>query len=167
MKKNNFLKVPTKKYIRKIRFYPAFMYTKLDKWLNKMSLSGWHLVDSNIFSFLFEEGDKKNTTYFTYDFGWARNDSGKYSIPLRYPFLEKTYGVKPKYSKLNKNKTKFYSTVEIDTQKIDIENDVGYKELISDRDELYTKLAIKSAVAFLVIILILVVSMYFLFLCTL
>ncbi len=162
MKKNTFIKDPTKKYIRKIRFYPAFMYSKLDKWLNKMSLSGWHLVDSNIISFLFEQGEPKNKIYFTYNSGWARNDSGEYSIPLRYPFLEKTYGVKAKYSKLNKNKNKLYSTVEIDTDKIDIENDVGYKELISDRDELYTKLAIRSVVAFLVIILIL-----FVFICIL
>ena len=153
MKKNTFIKDPTKKYIRKIRFYPSFMYSKLDKWLNKMSLSGWHLVDSNLVSFLFEQGNPKNKIYFTYEAGRGRNDAGKYSIPLRYPFLYKTYGVKSKYSKLNKNRRKTYLTVEIDTQKIDIENDVGYKELISDRNRLYRKLAIRNAIIFLVLII--------------
>lgn len=154
MKKNTFIKDPTKKYIRKIRFYPSFMYSNLDKWLNKMSLLGWHLVDSNLVSFLFEKGNPKNKIYFTYEAGGGRNDAGKYSIPLRYPFLDKTYGVKSKYSKLNKNRRKTYLTVEIDTQKIDIENDVRYKELISDRNRLYRKLAIRNAIIFLVLIII-------------
>ena len=118
-----------------------------------MSNLGFHLVDSNLISFLFECGEPKNKIYFTYDAGSGRNDDGKYSIPLRYPFLEKTYGVKPKYSKLNKNQSKTYLTVEIDTQRIDIENDVGYKELINDRNKLYNKRAIRNVFIFLLAIL--------------
>ena len=72
---------------------------------------------------------------------------------LRFPFLEKTYGIKKKYSKLNKNQAKTYLTVEIDTQKIDIENDIGYNELRNDRNRLYKKLAIRNAIIFLVLII--------------
>ena len=113
MKKSSrrFAKNPSKKYVRKFRLYLPFAYKSLDKWLNKMSLSGCHVVDSNFISFLFECGEPQNKIYFTYDAGWGRNDAGKYSIPLRYPFLEKTYGMKPKYSKLNKNQSKTYLTV--------------------------------------------------------
>ena len=141
------------KYIRKFRFYPSFLYNKLDKWLNQMSLSGWHLIDSNPISFLFEQGEPENKIYFTYEAGGTRNDDGKYSIPLRYPLLDKTYGVKSKYSKLNKNRKKSYLTVEIDTRKIDINNDVGYKELVNDRDRLYRNLAIRNAIILLVLVI--------------
>ncbi len=152
-KLEKFQKDPKKKYIRKFRIYPSFMYHRLDKWLNKMSLLGWHLVDSNLVSFLFEQGNPENKIYFTYETDGARNDAGKYSIPLRYQFLDKTYGVKSKYSKLNKNRRKAYLTVEIDTRKIDIENDIGYKELICDRNRLYRKLAIRNAIILLVLII--------------
>ncbi|MBR2965364.1 MAG: DUF2812 domain-containing protein [Clostridia bacterium] len=148
-----FSKDSNKKYSRKIRFYPSFMYSKLDKWLKKMSLSGWHLVDSNVFSFLFEQGNAEEKTYFTYKVGGGHNDDGKYSIPLRYPFLEKTYGVSKKQSKLNKNESKTYLTLEIDTDKIDTENDVGYKELINNRDKLYKKLAVRNLFILLELIL--------------
>ena len=147
-----FRKDPSKKYIRKFRFYPSFMYQHLDNWLSKMSRLGWHLVDSNMVSFLFEQDEPKEKVYFTYEAGGFRNDSGQYSIPLRFPFLEKTYGIKKKYSKLNKNQAKTYLTVEIDTQKIDIENDIGYNELRNDRNRLYKKLAIRNAIIFLVLI---------------
>ena len=146
-----FIKDTSKKYTRKFRLYPSFAYKRLDKWLNKMSLSGWHLVDSNLVSFLFEYGTPQNKVYFTYDAGWGLNDVGKYSIPLRYPFLDKTYGVKPKYSKLNSNQAKTYLTLEIDTQKVDTQNDVGYKELLMDRDMLYSKLAIRNALVLLLV----------------
>ena len=99
----------------------------------------------------------KDIVYFTYEAGGFRNDDGKYSIPLRYPFLIKTYGVKKKYSKLNRNEAKSYLTIEIDTQKIDIENDVGYKELINDRNRLYRKRAIRNTIIFFTIILLCIV----------
>ena len=152
-KSRHLTKDPSKKYLRKFRLYPSFLYNRLDKWLNKMSLLGWHLVDSNMFSFLFERGEPQNKIYFTYDVGWGLNDAGKYSIPLRYPFLEKTYGVKAKYSKLNKNRSKSYLTLEIDTLKIDVENDIGFRELVSDRNKLYKKLAIRNVLIFLLVIL--------------
>ncbi len=110
-------------------------------------------MDSNPVSFLFEQGNPENKIYFTYEAGGIRNDASKYSIPLRYPFLDKTYGVKSNHSKLDKNRRKTYLTVEIDTQKIDIKNDVGYKELISDRNRLYRKLAIRNAIIFLVFVI--------------
>ena len=155
---SHFVKDPSKKYVRKFRICPAFAYNSLDKWLNKMSTLGFHLVDSNLVSFLFECGEPKNKIYFTYDSGGGRNDAGKYSIPLRYPFLEKTYGVKPKYSKLNKNQSKTYLTVEIDTQRIDIKNHVGYKELVNDRNELYKKRAIRNTFIFLLVVLMCIIA---------
>ena len=160
MKKSSrrFAKNPSKKYVRKFRLYLPFAYKNLDKWLNKMSLSGCHVVDSNFISFLFECGEPQNKIYFTYNAGWGRNDAGKYSIPLRYPFLEKTYGMKPKYSKLNKNQSKTYLTVEIDTQKIDVENNIGYKELVNDRNRLYNKLAIRNALIVFLTALLCIVS---------
>ena len=153
-----FVKDPSKKYVRKFRIYPSFSYSRLDKWLNRMSNLGFHLVDSNPISFLFECDKPKNKIYFTYDAGSGRNDAGKYSIPLRYPFLEKTYGVKPKYSKLNKNRSKTYLTVEIDTHRIDIENNVGYKELINDRNNLYNRRTIRNLIIFLVAILMCIIA---------
>ena len=155
---SKFFRDPSKKYVRKFRLYPSFLYNKLDKWLNQMSLSGWHLVDSNPFSFLFEQGNPENKIYFTYEASGAGNDAGKYSIPLRYPFLDKSYGVKTKHSKLNKNRRKTYLTVEIDTQKIDVENNIGYKELVNDRNRLYNKLAIRNALIVFLTALLCIVS---------
>ena len=157
-KLEKFQKDPKKKYFRKFRIYPSFMYHRLDKWLNEMSLKGFHLVDSNLISFLFEQGQQNDIVYFTYEAGgFGNNDDGKYSIPLRYPFLTQTYGVKKKYSKLNRNEEKSYLTIEIDTKKIDIENDVGYKELINDRNRLYRKRAIRNIIIFFTIILLCIV----------
>ena len=151
-----FEKDPSKKYIRKFRIYPSFMYHRLDKWLSKMSLLGWHLVDSNLISFLFEQGPPRKSVYFTYVVSSGRKDSGKYDITLRHPFIDKTYGVKNKYSKLNSNKSKSYLTLEIDTEKIDIENDESYSELISDRNSLNKKLAIRNFILFGISILLIV-----------
>ena len=95
--------------------------------------------------------------YFTYDAGGFRRDSGYYSIPLRYPFLARTYGVKKKYSKLNKNEAKSYLTIEVDTKKIYIKNDISYNELLSDRNRLYKKRAIKNAVIFFLFIAIVII----------
>ena len=155
-KLEKFQKDPSKKYIIKFRFYPSFMYQYLDNWLSKMSRLGWHLVDSNMVSFLFEQDEPKEKVYFTYEAGGFRNDSGEYSIPLRFPFLEKIYGIKKKYSKLNKNEAKTYLTIEIDTKRIDIENDISYKELLSDRNRLYKKLAVRNAIILGVLILLVI-----------
>ena len=73
-----------------------------------------------------------------------------------FPFLEETYGVKAKKSKINANKSKFHQIVEIDTQKIDTEKDVGYLELISERNKMKGLLLLWSLIAslgFLIIVL--------------
>lgn len=123
-----------KEYIRKIRIYPAFLYHHLDKWLKLMSLSGWHIVHCGLFTFWFEKGEPCEKEYFTYGLS---TQEGKYSISLRYPMLEKTYGVKKDKSKINANDTKSYQILEIDRQRIDVANNVGYRELILDRNRLY------------------------------
>lgn len=124
-----------KRYIKKIRlYYPSFLYKRLDRWLKNMSLKGWHIVDCRIFCFVFEKGEPKEKEYFTYGLPTIE---GKYSVSMRHPFLEKLYGVSKKKSRINRNEKKSYCIVEIDTQKIDVQNDVGYKELINDRDKLY------------------------------
>ena len=132
-----FKKEEGKKYIRKIRFYPEFMYFRLDNWLKKMSRSGWHIVDCGIFTYLFEQGEPMEKEYFTYAVGNSHLNEGYFSISLRYPGLKETYGVKKKKSKINKNEAKAHQIVEIDLQKINIETDVGYKELRSDRNRLH------------------------------
>ena len=86
-------------------------------------------------------------------------ESGAYSIGLLYPGLEKTYGVKKKYSKLNKNEAKAYTTIEIDTKKIDIDNHIGYKELLQDRNRLYKKLTVRNALVLLAWLLVFVIAM--------
>ena len=98
-----------------------------------MSAEGWHIVHCGIFFFVFEKGEPKNKEYFTY--GLSAQE-GKYNIELMHPFLEKRYGVKAKRSKINANRSKSLQIVEIDTDKIDVNNDIGYKELISDRNSL-------------------------------
>lgn len=123
-----------KKYIRKFRVYPAFLYKRLDKWLKKMSSKGLHVVDCRFFTFIFEKGEPKEKEYFTY--GDAIRE-GKYSLSMRHPFLEKRYGSEK--SKINKSRRRTHRIIEIDTKKIDIKNDVGYKELISDRNKLYLR----------------------------
>jgi hypothetical protein len=132
---------PKKQYLKKIRIYPTFLYNYLDKWLKEMSLSGWHIIDCHMFSFVFEKGEPTQKEYFTYGLS---TQEGYYNISLRYPFLEKTYGVKKKKSKINSNTTKSYQIIEIDLNKIDTQNDVGYKELVNDRNRLYKRFFIRN-----------------------
>ena len=153
-KKGKFLKDPQKRYIRKFRFYPSFLYYRLDNWLKKMSAAGWHIVHCGIFFFWFEEGKPEIKEYFTYGLS---TQEGKYDINLRHPFLEKTYGVKPKKSKINANRSKTLQIVEIDTTKVDVNNNVGYKELIQDRNSLYRMYFIKCLSFVLVLILLSVI----------
>lgn len=101
-----------------------------------MSEKGWHIVHCGMFFFWFERGAPQKKEYFTYA---SLTQEGRYSIALRYPFLEKTYGLPKEKSKINSNETKKYQILEIDVNKIDIENDVGYKELINDRNSLYVR----------------------------
>ena len=74
-------------------------------------------------------------------------------MALQYPLLEKTYGVSKKKSKINANESKTLNIVEIDTDKIDIQTDVGYKELISDRNRLYRRYFIKHLLVVLALLI--------------
>lgn len=141
-----------KRYIKKIRFYPYFLYSRLDKWLKLMSLNGWHITHCGMFYFLFEKGKSGEKEYFTYGLS---SQEGKYSISLRHPFLEQTYGLKE--SKINSNKTKAYNIIEIDTNRIDVKNDVGYKELISDRNRLYLRYFVRNSSFILAALAVLVI----------
>ena len=142
MKKHSYYKDQKKQYLRKFRIYPSFLYYRLDKWLKSMSLKGWHIVHCGMFFFTFEKGEPKKKEYFTY--AEPPKGEGKYSISLRYPMLEKTYGVHRKRSKINANKKKTHHIIEIDTDKIDVDNNVGYREMISDRNKLHTQFFVKT-----------------------
>jgi hypothetical protein len=99
-----------------------------------MSSKGWHIIDCKIgILYYFEKGKPQEKEYFVWDPTYT--GEGKYSIPMRYPFLKKTYGVKGKHSKLNQNK--YLNIIELDTHKIDINNDISYLELKNERNKLY------------------------------
>ena len=157
-KKNGFYKDPKKQYLKKYRFYPMFLYSCLDKWLKDMSLKGWHIVHCGLLTFVFEKGEPCEKEYFTYGLS---TQEGKYSISLRYPFLEETYGLKSKKSKINFNKAKAYKIVEIDLDKINIKDDIGYNELKNDRNHLYLEYFIRNTVIFS-FVLVLLVFLWFL-----
>ena len=144
-----FCKQPDKRYTRKFRIYPAFLYGRLDKWLKRMSLKGLHVVDCGFFTFLFQEGAPEEKEYFTYG---LTSQEGEYNLSLRHPFLEKIYGVKKKKSIINSNEKKSYEIVEIDTKRIDVKNDTGYKELVKDRNRLYLKHFLRTLSLLLVLI---------------
>lgn len=145
----------TSNIIRKIRFYPDCFFFMLDKWLKKMSQKGYHLIDYGIFTYTFEKGRPADKEYFTYS--CDRTGDGWFSISLRYPNLKKTYGKKRKKSKLNKANISIGVTiVEIDTDRISI-SDIGYKELIKDRNRLYFFRAVRDVTLVLVMLLILIV----------
>ncbi len=140
-RRKKFRREQGKQYVKKFRIYPSFLYCRLDKWLKSMSLKGWHIVHCGLLFFWFEKGEPAEKEYFTY--GLVTHE-GKYSISLQYPLLEKTYGVKKKKSKINSNETKTYQIVEIDLGRIDVQNDIGYKELISDRNRLYMRHSLRT-----------------------
>ena len=147
-----FKKDKGKKYIRKYRYFPVFMYDKLDIWLSKMSLSGWHIVDSKAFSFVFEAGTPADKRYFSYSTSEHKKYPFKYVLSDKYPFFDSFYGVKNNKSKINKNETKNIHTVEIDTERIDTECDAGYKEIFDFRRKLSKFNAIYSLTIFLLLI---------------
>ena len=145
-KAKKFQKDPNKKYKRKFGIFPSFLYASLDKWLKKMSLDGWHIVHCGAFSFWFEKGEPSEKEYFTYGLS---TQEGKYDLMLQYPQLEKTYGVKKEKSKINSNENKSYNIVEIDIERVKAEKIVGYQELLSDRNRLYTQYFIRNLALFL------------------
>lgn len=130
-KKKTTFKKPKKQYIKKHRFYLSFFYPRLDKWLKRMSLCGFHIVHCGLFTFWFEVGVSLQKEYFT--FSEVLNE-GKYSILLRHPCFQEKYGVTKNKSTINANRSKAYQIVEIDLEKINVESDVGYKELVRDRN---------------------------------
>ena len=129
-----------KRIIRKYRFYPSFLLFLLDRWLKKMSLKGWHLIENGSFSFTFEEGQPCEKEYFScLPSGENLNGGGKYSIHLRHPFFERVYGVHKKRSKLNKATSRSHvplTIIEVDKDRIDINTNIGYLELKHDRNRL-------------------------------
>ena len=145
------------KLIRKIRIYPDFLYSRLEKWLHKMSLKGLHLVKRKFgIIYYFEKGEPEEKEYFA----WSptATGEGKHSIPLRYPHLEKQFGVKKKNSKLNKNATLKYDTIiELDRDLIYGEKKIAYQELISDRNRLYMQKFIKFSLIMALVAVILAV----------
>lgn len=143
-----------KEYVKKLRIYLPFMYSHLDKWLKSMSTNGLHIVHCGMFVFWFERGKPAKKEYFTYG---LNTQEGEYDILLRHPNLEKLYAVKSKKSKINSNKTKTHQIIEIDTDKIDIESNVGYIELIKDRNSLYLKYFVRNIIVLLIVALLLVV----------
>lgn len=156
--KKTFVKEKNKQYLKKFRIYPAILYNRLDKWLKRMSLKGWRLVRCGIFSFLFENSDIKEREYFTYD---DPKKEAKYSLSSRHPFLEEKYGIKKKKSKINAQERKPYLIVEIDTDKIDIENDIGYKELLADRKRLSLKYFLRNVGLFVLAVALIVLAIIF------
>lgn len=158
-RQRDFYKDPKKEYIKKFRLYPPFLYHRLDAWLAKMSRNGWHVVHCAGFFFWFEKGLPEEKEYFTY--GMASQE-GKYSIELRHPSLEKTYGVPRKASKINANEAKSYHIVEIDRNILDTSKHVGYRELIHDRNRLYRRYFIRILIALIACISILVALSLFL-----
>ena len=91
-----------KEIIKKIFICPAFLFSRVEKWLKEMSLKGWHLIRREWGCvYYFEKGEEKEKVYFVWES--TTRGEGKYSIPLRYPNLMRTYGIKKKKSKLNKH----------------------------------------------------------------
>ena len=128
---------------KSIRFYPNFLYFLLEKWLKKESSKGWHLVKRKAFVYYFAKGKPQKKEYFAWSPTYT--GSGKYSIPMRYPNLRDTYGVKKKKSELNKSSSINNDTIiEIDTKWFDDPIDNGYKEMVHDRNHLYWVSFIKN-----------------------
>lgn len=134
-------KNPKKQYIKKHRFYLSVFYPCLDKWLKKMSSRGFHIVHCSLFTFWFEVGVPLAKEYFT--FSEVLNE-GKYSILLRHPSFQVKYGVKKSKSTINDNESKAYQIVEIDLERINVKSDIGYKELVSDRNALCRRYVLRN-----------------------
>ena len=151
--------IQKKRHIR-IRFYPPFLYFLLENWLKKMSLNGWHLINRRIgIIYCFEIGEPEIKEYFAWDPSYT--GEGKYSIPMRYPSIKKTYGVKAKYSILNRSK--YLNIIEVDTCKIDVSNDLSYLELKNDRNKLYILRFLRNLLIITIPILIFLVISFLIF----
>lgn len=139
------------KKIIKYKFYPSFRYRKLELWLKEMSEQGLCLIDYGFLKYVFKESEVSSRIYFVFNCGGVHKDEGKYSILLKYPLLEKEYGLSSHRSFLNKNmknKIKHKNILEIDSDKL---ND-GFYELVAERDKLYLKRTIKNIIVFAIMI---------------
>ena len=143
--------------VKRFRIYPAFLYYKLDRWLKEMSLNGLHIVHCDAFFFWFEKGEPSKREYFTH--GLVTQEK-KYSITSLYPILLSRYSMKK--SKINLNQEKTYQIVEIDTNKIDVENDLNYKQLVGDRNRLYKRYFIRNvSVCSIVVAVLIIINLLF------
>lgn len=158
LQRKKFRPDPRKHYVKKIRICPYFLYSYLDQWLQLMSSRGWHIVHCSMFVFWFEKGERAQKEYFTY--GLATQE-GKYNLSLRYPTLEKTYGLEKKKSKINSDDTKAHQIIEIDRNRIDVQNNIHYRELVYDRNHLYWRHFIRNvSIIIFSIIVIAVISVF-------
>ena len=149
----------SKKELKKIRFYPIFMYNKLDNWLSKMSLNGWHIVHCGYFVFYFEHGNPMKKKYFTYS---EFTQEVKYSLTLQHPFFKKRYGLNSSRSKINSNESKKYQILEIDLKKVDGQNDAAFTELVNDRNHLYRRYFFRNiGLVTLVVVFVVLFNMFF------
>ena len=153
--RRHFYKNPKKQYLTKIRFFPSFLSSSLDKWLSEMSLQGWHIVYCGWLRFVFEKGEKKQRIYFslcTPDMHW------KDSIDLLHPFWRRRYGKHPKKSRINASENP-YRVTEIDYQKFDEQDAIGFRELLNDRHRVSKRYLFRD----ILILLMLVVGMVLFF----
>lgn len=124
-------------YLKVFRIYPYFLYHRLDKWLSKMSLDGWHIVHVGFFFFTFEKGTPQNKVYFTYG---LTTQEKRFWLSLKHPTFEKQYAVSKRKSRINaEDKKRTPIIVEIDLDKISDQNYIGYQKLVDDRNKLYLK----------------------------
>ena len=118
-------------------FLPAFLYPKIEAYLQKMSSRGWMLISYSPCFLLFEKAVPKNTRYFLWHGGGHLKSDGKFDLNLRYSDIAKTFGVPRSHSKLNtfsRRTPAFLRIIEVKPQPDDPE---AYEELIRDRNRLY------------------------------
>lgn len=142
-----FYKDPKKQYLTKIRFFPSFLSSSLDKWLSEMSLEGWHIVYCGWLRFVFEKGEKRQRIYFslcTPDIHW------KDSIDLLHPFWRRRYGKHPKKSKINASENP-YRVTEIDYHSFDEQKTIGFSELCKDRRRISIRYLFRDIIILLLI----------------
>lgn len=128
------------------RFYPFILLKHQDEWLRKMSCSGFHLVDYGLFRYTFAIGQPEEKHYFSYVL--LDNNNGYYNFSMRYPMLRQTFGVPMWRSKLNLNNRKARVIIEMSPDIVNSDRVQEYYDLVKERDKLYIRYAIKTAVFF-------------------
>lgn len=147
--------------LRKFRFYPRFLLSRMDKWLSKMSADGWHVIYVGMLRFVFEKGVPENKLYFSYldDYPY----SSMYSMPRSvYSFVRK-YRVSKKKSKVNLNTERlkcYYKVTELDLEKLDPNTNEEYKDFVRARDDLYGFAAMQRLCFFLICVTLVLFSLW-------